>query len=628
MEPQAEPLASAKKSIPVVKSEAVVVRFSGDSGDGMQLTGMQFSDAAAYFGNDLCTFPEYPAEIRAPIGTLAGVSGFQVQFGSSEISTPGDNYDVLVAMNAAALKGDIKRLKPGGIIVTNSAGFDKKNLKLAEYADGINPLEDGSLSDYRVINLDITKLTRETLKGSGLSTKEVERAKNMFVLGLIFWMFDRNLEYTINFLNEKFAKKPEIAAANVKTLQAGWNYGDTTELFTNRFAVEAAKLAPGTYRNITGNHAVAIGLIAAAEQAGLELFLGSYPITPASDILHELSKYKSNNVRTFQAEDEIAGICSAIGASYAGKLAVTTTSGPGVSLKAEAMGLALMLEIPLVIVNVQRGGPSTGLPTKTEQADLMQALYGRHGEAPLPVIAASSPADCFNAVYEASKLAIEHMTPVICLSDGYVANGSEPWKFPSVEDLPEIKQHFLQPEDLNGEKYEPYKRDEFLVRPWVKPGTPKLEHRIGGLEKKDVTGNVSYDAANHQHMVRTRQAKVDRIADVIPEQTVDNGRVGAKLCILGWGSTYGTIKTAMYQLLNEGYDVAHVHLRHLNPFPKNLGELLHSFDQVVIPEINNGQLMHLIRSKYMIPAIGYHKTMGLPFTTDEIKQKVYELIRK
>ncbi len=628
MEPQAESLATTKKSIPVLKSESVVVRFSGDSGDGMQLTGMQFSDAAAYFGNDLCTFPDYPAEIRAPIGTLAGVSGFQVQFGSSEISTPGDNYDVLCAMNAAALKGDIKRLKPGGIIVTNSAGFDKKNLKLAQYPDGVNPLEDGSLANYTVINVDITKLTRETLKGSGLGLKEIERAKNMFVLGLVFWMFDRSLDYTITFLKEKFAKKPEIAEANVKTLQAGWNYGDTTELFTNRFAVEAAKLAPGTYRNITGNHAIAIGLIAAAEKAGLELFLGSYPITPASDILHELSKYKANGVRTFQAEDEIAGICSAIGASYVGKLAVTTTSGPGMSLKTEALGLALMLEMPLVVVNVQRGGPSTGLPTKTEQADLMQALYGRHGEAPLPVIAAMSPADCFNAIYEASKLSIEHMTPVICLTDGYVANGSEPWKFPTVDELPPIKAHFLQKEELGGEKFMPYKRDEFFVRPWVKPGTPGLEHRIGGLEKQDITGNVSYDPANHQHMIRTRAAKVEKIADCIPLQKVDSGREGAKLCILGWGSTYGTIKTAMTQLLNEGYDVAHVHLRHLNPFPKNLGELLLGFDQVLIPEINNGQLMHLIRSKYMIPAIGQHKTMGLPYTTDEIKSKVYELLQK
>ncbi len=628
MEPQAEPLATAKKSIPMLNSESVVVRFSGDSGDGMQLTGMQFSDAAAYFGNDLCTFPDFPAEIRAPIGTLAGVSGFQVQFGSSEVSTPGDNYDVLCAMNAAALKGDLKRLKPGGIIITNSAGFDKKNLKLAQYPDGVNPLEDGSLDNFRVVNVDITKLTRETLKGSGLSLKEIERAKNMFVLGLIFWMFDRSLDYTIHFLNEKFAKKPDIAAANVKTLQAGWNFGDNTEVFTNRFKVAAAKLAPGTYRNITGNHAVAIGLIAAAEQAGLTLFLGSYPITPASDILHELSKYKSNDVRTFQAEDEIAGVCSAIGASYTGKLAVTTTSGPGMSLKAEALGLALMLEIPLVVVNVQRGGPSTGLPTKTEQADLMQALYGRHGEAPLPVVAAASPSDCFDTVYEAAKLSIEHMVPVICLTDGYVANGSEPWKFPTVSELPPINAHFMQASELNGAEFHPYERNDLLVRPWVKPGTVGLEHRIGGLEKKDITGDVSYDPANHQHMVHTRQAKVDKIADCIPLQKIDSGNEKAKLAILGWGSTYGTIKTAMNQLLAEGFDVAHIHIRHLNPFPKNLGELLHNFDQVMIPEINNGQLIHLIRSKYMIPAIGLHKTMGLPFTTDEIKQKVYELLKK
>ncbi len=615
-----------KKQTRLIHSDCVVVRFSGDSGDGMQLTGMQFTDAVALYGNDLCTFPDYPAEIRAPQGTLAGVSGFQLQFGSTEISTPGDNYDVLVAMNAAALKVELKRLKKGGIIITNTAGFDKKNLRLAEYPEGVNPLEDGSLDNYTVISVDITKHTRDTLAGSGLGTKEVERSKNMFVLGLIYWMFDRDIRHTVDFINEKFGKKPDVAQANVSALRAGWNFGDHTEIFTNRFAVAPAKLQPGSYRNISGNHAAAIGLVAAAEKAGLTLFLGSYPITPASDILHELSRYKANEVRTFQAEDEIAGICSAIGASYAGKLAVTTTSGPGMSLKTEALGLALMLEIPLVVVNVQRGGPSTGLPTKTEQSDLMQAMYGRHGEAPLPIIAAASPSDCFSTIYEACKLSLEHMTPVICLSDGYIANGSEPWRYPTADDLPPINVHFMKHADLNGEPFLPYKRNDELVRPWVIPGTPELEHRIGGLEKKNETGSVSHDPLNHEVMVRIRQAKVEKIADSIPLLKVDSGRDSGKLLILSWGSPYGAIKTAMRDLLNEGFDVAHAHLRHLNPFPKNLGDVLSKYEKVLIPEINNGQLIHLIRDRYLIPAVGLHKIQGLPFATDDIKNKVYELL--
>lgn len=615
-----------KKDINIIESESVVIRFSGDSGDGMQLTGMQFSDAVAFFGNDLCTFPDYPSEIRAPGGTIAGVSGFQVQFGSMEVCTPGDNYDVLVAMNAAALKVELHRLKKGGIIIANTAGFDKKNLKLAVYPDGANPLEDGTLDNYQVIPVDVTKLTKEALTNTSLGNKEAERSKNMFVLGLIYWMFDRPVKYTADFIKEKFGKKPEIAEANIQALTAGWNYGDNTEIFSNRFKVTAAKLTPGNYRNITGNHAAAIGLIAAAEKAGLKLFLGSYPITPASDILHELSKYKANGVKTFQAEDEIAGICSAIGASYTGKLAVTTTSGPGMSLKTEALGLALILEIPLVIVNVQRGGPSTGLPTKTEQSDLFQALYGRHGEAPLPVIAAASPAECFEAVYLACKISLEHMVPVICLSDGYIANGSEPWKFPTEKELPDIKVKHTTKADLNGSGFLPYKRNKDLVRPWVIPGTPELEHRIGGLEKKNESGNVNYEPLNHELMVKLREEKVQKIAEHIPLQTVDSGTDRGKIAVLGWGSTYGTIKTAVRELLSEGVGVAHIHLRYLNPFPKNLGELLSNYEIILIPEMNNGQLIHIIRDKFLIPAVGFNKIQGLPLTTEEIKEKVKSLI--
>ncbi|MBD0284887.1 MAG: 2-oxoacid:acceptor oxidoreductase subunit alpha, partial [Flavisolibacter sp.] len=476
--------------------EEIVIRFSGDSGDGMQLTGMQFTDTAALLGNDLATFPDYPSEIRAPMGTVAGVSGFQVHFGSTEIYTPGDQYDVLVAMNAAALKVDLPRLKGSGIIIANTQGFDAKNLKLAHYPDGKNPLEDGTLNSYIVHKVDVTKHTKDCLAGSGLGMKEVERSKNMFVLGLLFWMFNKPLHHTIKFIEEKFTKKPDIADANIKALQAGWNYGENTEIFTTQFKVAPAKLPPGTYRNITGNHATAIGLLAAAEKGGLPLFIGSYPITPATDILQELSKYRPNGVKTFQAEDEIAGICSAIGASYTGNLAVTTTSGPGMSLKTEALGLASMLELPLVVVNVQRGGPSTGLPTKTEQADLLMAMHGRHGEAPLPVIAASSPSDCFDAVFEACKIAVEHMTPVIFLSDGYIANGSEPWRFPSEDELDAINVTFLEePNSENG--LLPYKRNEFFVRPWIIPGTKGLEHRIVWLEKQDGSGYVSYDPLNH-----------------------------------------------------------------------------------------------------------------------------------
>ncbi|MBC7555291.1 MAG: 2-oxoacid:acceptor oxidoreductase subunit alpha [Taibaiella sp.] len=612
---------------PVIEAESIVIRFSGDSGDGMQLTGNQFTDTAAYLGNDLSTFPEFPAEIRAPIGTTAGVSGFQVHFGSKEIFTPGDEFDVLVAMNAAALKVDLPRLKKGGIIITNTSGFDKKNLGLAGFADGVSPLENGSLDGYTVHKIDVTKFTKECLAGAGLGMKEVERSKNMFVLGLLFWMFDEPMDYTITFINEKFAKKPEIAEANIKTLKAGWNFGDHTEIFASRFKVAAANMPKGEYRNISGNQATAIGLVAASELSGLPLFLGSYPITPASDVLHELSKYKSSNVKTFQAEDEIAAVCAAIGASYAGGLGITTTSGPGMSLKTEAIGLATILEIPLVIINIQRGGPSTGLPTKTEQSDLMQAMYGRHGEGPLPIFAASSPADCFDTILEACRISIHHMTPVICLTDGYIANGTEPWRFPKAEDLPPIEVKFVtEPNGPDG-TFMPYLRDEKLSRPWVKPGTKGLMHRIGGLEKQSGTGNVSYDAKNHEHMTRQREEKIQKIADYIPLVKTDSGKDTGKVLVLGWGSTSGAIKTAVRELIAEGHEVAHVHLRHLNPFPKNLGEILGRYEKVLIPEMNSGQLIKLVRAKYLTPAEGLSKVQGLPFTTAELKTKITELLK-
>lgn len=616
-----------KPNVPIIEADSIVIRFSGDSGDGMQLTGNQFTDTAAYLGNDLSTFPEFPAEIRAPIGTTAGVSGFQVHFGSKEIFTPGDEYDVLVAMNAAALKVDLPRLKKGGIIITNTAGFDKKNLNLAGFPEGVNPLENGSLDGYTVHKIDVTRFTKECLAGTSLGMKDIERCKNMFVLGLLFWMFDEPMEYTITFINEKFAKKAELAEANIKTLKAGWNFGDHTEMFTTRFKVAAAKLPKGVYRNISGNQATAIGLVAASELSGLPMFLGSYPITPASDVLHELAKYKTNNIKTFQAEDEIAAVCAAIGASYAGGLGVTTTSGPGMSLKTEAIGLATMLEIPLLIVNIQRGGPSTGLPTKTEQSDLMMAMYGRHGEAPLPIIAASSPADCFNTVLEASRIAIEYMTPVICLTDGYIANGTEPWRFPAAADLAPIKVNFVTEANGPDGKFFPYKRDDRGVRPWVKPGTKGLMHRIGGLEKQNETGNVAYDAPNHELMTRLRAEKIEKIADTIPLIKPDSGNETGKLAVLGWGSTSGAIKTVVLELLSEGYDVAHIHLHHINPFPKNLGELLKGYDKVLIPEMNCGQLINLIRAKYLIPAVGYSKMQGLPFTTVELKNKILEIIK-
>jgi len=600
----------------------VVIKFAGDSGDGMQLTGSQFTNNTAMLGIDLATFPDFPAEIRAPQGTLPGVSGFQLRFSSNPIFTPGDLCDVLVAMNAAALKTNLKQIKKGGKIIANTDGFDAKNLRLANYMEGVNPLEDGSLGNYDVIKMDVTKMTREALKDITMGMKEKDRAKNMFVLGFLYWMYNRSMDGTIGFLKEKFGKKDEILNSNIKALQAGYNYGDTTETFTTTYKVEKAKMEVGEYRSIMGNQAVTLGLIAASQKSGLQLFLGSYPITPASDILHDLAKYKNFGVKTFQAEDEIAAITSAIGAAYGGSLGITTSSGPGIALKAEAMGLAVMLEIPLIVINIQRGGPSTGLPTKTEQSDLLQAYYGRNGECPMPIVSASTPGDCFSAIYEAARISVQHMTPVIFLSDGYIANGAEPWRFPKSADLPAIEVKFKTALDEGETQLMPYKRDEKLVRPWAIPGTAGLEHRIGGLEKQDGTGNVSYDPDNHQHMVKTRQAKVDKIADYIPLQTIDNGPEKGKVLVLGWGSTFGSIKSAVAELLAEGKSVAHAHLRYMRPFPKNLGDILRNYEIVIVPEINNGQLIKIIRDVYFVDAKGYNKIMGIPITKTELVEEL------
>lgn len=604
----------------------VVIKFAGDSGDGMQLTGSQFTNNTALLGIDLATFPDFPAEIRAPQGTLAGVSGYQLRFSSDKVFTPGDECDVLVAMNAAALKANLKGLKKGGKIIANLDGFDGKNLRLANYPEGVNPLENDSLGSYEVIKMDVTKMTREALKEVTMGMKEKDRAKNMFVLGFLYWMYNRDMATTIQFLTDKFGKKPEILDSNVKALQAGYNYGDTTETFTTTFTVEKAKMEPGVYRSIMGNQALSYGLVAAAQKSNLPLFLGSYPITPASDILHELSKLKGFGVKTFQAEDEIAAITSAIGASYGGSLAITTTSGPGVALKGEAMGLAVMLEIPLVVINIQRGGPSTGLPTKTEQSDLLQAYYGRNGECPMPIIASATPSDCFDVAFEACRISLQHMTPVMLLSDGYIANGAEPWKFPKSDDLPEIKVTFKKELAEGEEKYLPYKRDEKLARPWAIPGTPGLEHRIGGLEKQDITGNVNYEPENHQHMIFTRQAKVDKIADYIPEQKLDSGAEKGDLLIIGWGSTYGAIKSACAEVQAEGYSVSHAHIRYVRPFPKNLGDIIKNFKKVLIPEINNGQLIKIIRDQYLVDAKGFNKIMGVPITKTEMVMKIKEML--
>ncbi len=599
------------------RKEEVVICFAGDSGDGIQLTGGQFTETSSYHGNDFATFPNFPAEIRAPRGTLAGVSGFQLKFGSIEVFTPGDRFDVLVAMNAAALKSQLPYLKQGGIIIANTDGFDNKNLKLAEYIDGDNPLENQSLDGYQIHKVDVTKITRNALKESGLGIKEIDRCKNMFVLGYLYWMYNRKLSNTEDFIKEKFRSKPDLITANLMALKAGYNFADTAETFTSRFEVDPAPLEKGNYRNIVGNQGLALGLIAGAYKSGLELFYGSYPITPASDILHFLSRHKNFGVKTFQAEDEIAAISSAIGASFGGALGVTASSGPGMALKGEAMGLAIMLELPLVICNIQRGGPSTGLPTKTEQSDLYQAIYGRNGESTLPVIAAYSPTSAFGAAYEACRIAIENMTPVILLSDGYIANGSEPWRYPSSKDLKPIKNKIIDKKE-SDEEYFPYERDGELVRPWAIPGTPGLEHRIGGLEKAAPKGTVSYDPENHEEMVRTREKKVELISASIGDQEIDLGESSGDILVIGWGSTYGAIQNAVKELRAEGQKVSHAHIRYLNPFPDNLGELMKGFKKVIVAEMNTGQLWSILRSKYLVDAARINKVQGMPFQIEEL----------
>jgi 2-oxoglutarate ferredoxin oxidoreductase subunit alpha len=613
--------------------ERVIIRFAGDSGDGMQLTGDRFTSETASFGNDLSTLPNFPAEIRAPAGTLPGVSSFQLHFADHDILTPGDAPDVLVAMNPAALKANIADLPRGAEVIVNTDEFTKRALQKVGYP--ASPLEDGSLDGYSVHQVPLTTLTLEALKGSGLARRDAERAKNMFALGLLSWMYHRPTESTEAFLRTKFARKPEIAEANITAYRAGWNFGETTEDFAVSYEVApaAAAFPPGTYRNISGNLALAYGLVSASVRSGLPLFLGSYPITPASDILHELSRHKRFGVRTFQAEDEIAAIGAALGAAFGGSLAVTTTSGPGVALKSETIGLAVSLELPLLVVDIQRGGPSTGLPTKTEQADLLQAMHGRNGEAPVPVVAPATPADCFDAALEAARIATVYRTPVILLSDGYLANGSEPWRIPEVSELPDLRVRFASgPNHTKADgtqEFWPYLRDpETLARPWAVPGTPGLEHRIGGIEKQDGTGNISYDPANHDLMVRTRQAKVDGIA--VPDVVVDDpdgpdGPDGTRTLVLGWGSTYGPITAAVRRLRRAGGKVAQAHLRHLNPFPANLGRVLSGYERVVVPEMNLGQLAQMLRAKYLVDVVSYNQVTGLPFKAEQLARAIAEL---
>ncbi len=627
-EPKAAP---PRHHAPAQEVESITIRFAGDSGDGMQLAGTQFTNTSAFIGNDIATFPDFPAEIRAPVGTLAGVSGFQVHFSSLEVHTPGDLLDTLVVMNPAALKTNLRDLQPGGILVVNSDSFEDNDLKKAKYTS--NPLLDGSLAGYKVIRVPISKLNRESVKEAGLSSpKEQDRCKNFFALGLVYWMYERPLEPTLKWIKDKFGKKPEllpVLEANTRALKAGYNYGETVEIMPVQYKVGKAKIEPGRYRKITGNEAIALGLVAAAKNAGRPLVYSGYPITPASSILEQLADMRRWGVKTLQAEDEIAACGAAIGASFGGAIGVTGTSGPGICLKSEAIGLAVMTELPLVIIDVQRGGPSTGLPTKTEQADLLQAMFGRNGESPVCILAPQSPVDCFDIAYEAVRLATRFMCPVFLLSDGYLANGSEPWKIPDVDSLPKITitnatepnsdgTQFHEVAEGQKGKYLPYKRDQYLSRPWAVPGTPGLEHRIGGIEKQDTTGNINYEAENHEHMVHTRWKKVENIAEVIPELEV-HGPADAELLVIGWGGTYGSIRAAVERCQRHGKKVAYAHLRYLNPMPKNTEAVLKRFKKVLVPELNSGQLCWLLRAKYLVPAEGLNKIQGKPFLVSEIE---------
>jgi 2-oxoglutarate ferredoxin oxidoreductase subunit alpha len=618
--PPVESSAIARKEKPRVERDAVVIRFAGDSGDGMQVAGMQFTNESAIAGNDLSTLPDFPAEIRAPAGTLAGVSGFQVNFSSHEIFTPGDELDVLVAMNPAALRMNVGDLKPNGILIVDKEQFNEQNLKKAGYEQ--NPLQDGSLSQYQVYPVDISKLTASTLTETQLPARTVNRCKNFFALGLVSWLFQRPIEPTEKWIAARFKNRPELVDANQRVLRAGYHYGETTEMFASAFTVKPAALAPGVYRNLTGNTALALGLVVAARKAGRPLFLGSYPITPASDILHELAALKQFGIYTFQAEDEIAAVGAALGAAFGGAIGVTTTSGPGMCLKAETINLAVSVELPLVIFDIQRGGPSTGLPTKTEQADLLMALYGRNSESPVPVLAPATPAECFDIAIEAVRLAVKYMTPVIVLSDSYLANGAEPWRIPRWEELPEVPVRFR----TEPRGFYPYLRDpETLARPWPIPGTPGLEHRIGGLEKEYLTGNVSYAPTNHEQMVRVRARKVAGIASEIPATRVQ-GPASGDLLVVGWGSTFGTIEAAVRQAQARGKSVAHVHLRHLNPLPPDLGDILRAFDKVLVPEMNLGQLVKVLRAEYLVDAIALSKIQGVPFKVSEISRRISQLL--
>jgi len=610
-------------SKPVEQLEQVIIRFAGDSGDGMQLTGGRFTSETALFGNDLSTLPDFPAEIRAPAGSLPGVSGFQIHYADHDILTPGDAPHVLVAMNPAALRTNLKDLPPGGTLIVNSDAFNERNLQKAGYSS--NPLEDGTLDDYHVHEVPLTTLTIEALKDVDVTKREAERSKNMFALGLMSWLYTRPTEGTLTFINKKFANKPEIAEANTRAFRAGYAFGETSEGFATQYEVAPAQLPPGTYRNVTGNQALGLGLIAASTQSKLPLFLSAYPITPASDILHDLARHKNFGIRTFQAEDEIAAVGAALGASFGGGLGVCTSSGPGIILKMETIGLAVALELPLLILDIQRAGPSTGMPTKPEQADLLAVMFGRNAESPVPVVAASTPGGCFDAAIEAARIALKYRTPVFLLSDAYLANGSEPWLLPDVGALPDISTEFAEQPNVDG-GFMPYQRDsETLGRAWAIPGTPGLEHRIGGLETEDVTGNVSYDPDNHDHMVRLRAQKVAGIAADIPELEVDDPG-GATLLVLGWGGTYGPIQSAARRLRKEGKKVAHAHLTHLNPFPRNLGAVLGRYDKVLVPEMNLGQLLKLVRAEFLVDAAGYNRVRGLPFRSDELAEAIEAML--